>query len=145
MNKTVLLGGAASLPDDSMRTVSSSKCMYTGCNTLAVSMSSLPLKTVTKRRRVLHVDQEKGPDQLEVPVTISATERKTFREEAIVDSRCTETFIDQEFVKKHKIPTVPLKKPVPIRNVDGSLVGGKMMTENAVIRLSVVRSAIEVV
>ena len=103
---------------------------------MAVSTSSSPLKTVTKPRRVRYVDQETSPDQLEVPVVIWTTEGKTFREEAIVDSGCTETFIDREFVKKHKIPTIPLKKPVPIRNVDGSLVGGKMMTENAVIRLS---------
>ena len=94
MNKTVLLGGAASLPDDSMRTVSSSKCMYTGCNTLAVSTSSSPLKTVTKPRRVRYADQETSPDQLEVPVVIWTTEGKTFREEAIVDSGCTEVFID---------------------------------------------------
>ena len=95
---------------------------------MAVSTSSSPLKTVTRPRRVRYVDQETSPDQLEVPVVIWTTEGKTFREEAIVDSGCTETFIDREFVKKHKIATVPLKKPVPIRNVDGSLVGGKMMT-----------------
>ena len=94
VDETVLLGGAASLPDNSMRTVSSSKCMYTGCNTLAVSTSSSPLKAVTKPRRVRYVDQETSPDQLEVPVVIWTTEGKTFREEAIVDSGCTETFID---------------------------------------------------
>ena len=81
---------------------------------MAVSTSSSPLKTVTKPRRVRYVDQETSPDQLEVPVVIWTTEGKTFREEAIVDSGCTETFIDREFVKKHKIPTVHLKKPVPI-------------------------------
>ena len=40
------------------------------------------------------MDQETSPDQLEVPVVIWTTEGKTFREEAIVDSGCTETFID---------------------------------------------------
>ena len=81
---------------------------------MAVSTSSSPLKTVTKPRRVRYVDQKTSPDQLEVPVVIWTTEGKTFREEAIVDSGCTETFIDREFVKKHKIPTISLKKPVPV-------------------------------
>ena len=88
--------------------------MYTGCNTLAVSTSSSPLKTVTKPRRVRYVDQGTSPNRLEVPVVIWTTEGKTFREEVIIDSGCMETFIDREFVKKHKIPSISLKKPVPI-------------------------------
>ena len=105
VDKTVLLGGAASLPDDSMRTVSSSKCTYTGCNTLAVSTSSSPPKTVTKPRRVRYVDQETSPDQLEVPVVIWTTEGKTVREEAVVDSGCTETFIDFVLVRITGFPS----------------------------------------
>ena len=39
---------------------------------------------------------------------------------AMVDSGATALFLDKEFVRKHKIPTFLMKKPLPIYNIDGT-------------------------
>src|SRR4051812_38075759 len=40
---------------------------------------------------------------------------------ALLDSGAAGTFIDQQFVKQHKLPTHPLEKPIKVLNVDGTI------------------------
>ena len=39
---------------------------------------------------------------------------------ALLDSGATGMFIDQGYVKTHKLSTIPLSKPILVRNVDGT-------------------------
>ncbi|EIM91979.1 protease, partial [Stereum hirsutum FP-91666 SS1] len=38
----------------------------------------------------------------------------------LLDLGCTSSIIDEEFVRKHKLPTWPLDKPIPAINADST-------------------------
>ena len=40
--------------------------------------------------------------------------------EALIDSGAEGQFIDIEFAKRHKLKLIPLKHPIPVRNVDNT-------------------------
>ncbi len=56
---------------------------------------------------------------------------------ALVDSGCTSSAIDQEFVEKHNIPTHATAAPVPVYNADRTHNQGGSITRYAEVRLIV--------
>jgi hypothetical protein len=48
---------------------------------------------------------------------------------ALVDSGATGRFIDQDFVKANRLRTRTLSRPIPVRNVDGTLNEAGSITE----------------
>ena len=52
---------------------------------------------------------------------------ESFPMKALIDSGCTGSCINKEFVEKHRINLTPLPKPIPVFNADGSQnIGGKL-------------------
>jgi len=47
--------------------------------------------------------------------------RKIIDEHALIDCGAGGRFIDQNYARKLKLPLIPLSKPLPIKNVDGTL------------------------
>jgi Retroviral aspartyl protease len=59
---------------------------------------------------------------MRIPLTICSTKNpKTTEAAALIDSGAEGEFIDEEFVLKNDIRTHKLDKPIPVRNVDGTL------------------------
>ena len=57
---------------------------------------------------------------MRIPISAKVGER-TVETKALIDCGAQGCFLDQDFVKKHQIPTFPLSKPIPANNVDGTL------------------------
>ena len=52
---------------------------------------------------------------------------ESFPMKALIDSGCTGSCINKEFVEKHRINLTPLPKPIPVFNADRSQnIGGKL-------------------
>ncbi|EKM73291.1 hypothetical protein AGABI1DRAFT_135134 [Agaricus bisporus var. burnettii JB137-S8] len=66
-----------------------------------------------------------GVQELEVKPLLTTTNGKKLKLSAMVDSGCTHTCIDEELVKKKKIPTKKLERPITCRNSDGTIAGKK--------------------
>ena len=56
---------------------------------------------------------------------------------ALLDSGCTGSCIDREFVRKNNIQTKKVHLPIPVYNVDGSLNEGGPITEFIEVRMVV--------
>jgi len=50
--------------------------------------------------------------------TVNTSETCSVR--ALLDSRATGSFVDQDFIQTHQISTRKLSRPVPVFNVDGT-------------------------
>ncbi|KAF7773650.1 hypothetical protein Agabi119p4_5817 [Agaricus bisporus var. burnettii] len=70
-----------------------------------------------------------GVQELEVKPLLTTTNGKKLKLSAMVDSGCTHTCIDEELVKKKKIPTKKLGRPITCRNSDGTIAGKKDITK----------------
>ena len=78
----------------------------------------------TKPRQV----RTTGKNQMDVSGVVKTMDTlESFPMKALIDSGCTGSCINEEFVKKHRINLVPLPKPIPVFNADGSQnIGGKI-------------------
>ena len=69
-----------------------------------------------------------GRNQMDVSgvvITMDTLERQSMK--ALIDSGCTGSCINEEFVKRHKLNMNKLPKSIPVFNMDGSLnVAGKL-------------------
>ena len=66
--------------------------------------------------------RERSHRSLCIKVELESTfSGQTFAASGIVDCGAMGTFMDEQFVDKNKIPTVPLPRSIPVRNVDGTL------------------------
>ncbi|OAX30548.1 hypothetical protein K503DRAFT_659735, partial [Rhizopogon vinicolor AM-OR11-026] len=54
---------------------------------------------------------------------------------ALVDSGASTLFISKRFVEQNSVSTRKLLRPIPVRNIDGSLNSEGSMTEYAVLTL----------
>jgi len=61
----------------------------------------------------------RSDNRLEVPVSLYSFKGKA-DEVALVDSRATENFIDQETITRLKLGTKKMDQPIKLRNIDGS-------------------------
>ncbi|KAF7773493.1 transcriptional regulator family: Zinc finger, CCHC-type [Agaricus bisporus var. burnettii] len=87
----------------------------------------LTTKTTPKRSRVFPMVPR--VQELEVKPLLTTTNGKKLKLSAMVDSGCTHTCIDEELVKKKKIPTKKLERPITCRNSDGTIAGKKDITK----------------
>lgn len=80
-----------------------------------------------------------GANQLDLPVGLQdlSPTGKTIRSTALLDSGCTSSIIDEEFVRKHKLPTWPLDKPIPAINADGTKNAAGSITRVTELRVSI--------
>ena len=62
---------------------------------------------------------------------------KSVRETAMVDSGATGLFLNHKFTKRHKVIAHPLRKEIPLLNIDGSRNTAGSITHYARLRLSV--------
>lgn len=69
-------------------------------------------------------------NQLDVPLVLSTLDdARTFSTKALLDSGCTGSSIDADFVRQHGIETRQLPRPIPVYNTDGSLNSGGPISE----------------
>jgi hypothetical protein len=64
--------------------------------------------------------------EVEIESTDTAIRRCT---QALIDCGAMGCFIDIEWVKLNNIPTCPLRKPIPVYNVDGTANNASMITD----------------
>ena len=71
-----------------------------------------------------------GPSSLHLKVEIETTDSHEARSvKALLDTGATGLFIDREYVKSNRIATRKLSRPIPVRNVDGTLNESGSITE----------------
>ena len=70
-----------------------------------------------------------------LPITIKNT--PLIRTNAVIDSGAMSSYIDQKFVRKHKIKTEKLQQPIPLANVDGSFNKVALMTEHVSLPINI--------
>jgi hypothetical protein len=91
------------------------------------------LKELRRTRRFI---RSTGGDQMVVPVHLQTLgEGKVLRMDALLDSGCTGSCIDTEFVRKNEIPTKKVPLAIPVYNADGSLNEGGPITEFVEVRM----------
>ena len=56
---------------------------------------------------------------------------------ALIDSGCSDSFVDRRFIQKHGIPTVPLPDPFPVINGDGTNSGSNIICDMCTLHLSI--------
>jgi len=61
----------------------------------------------------------RSDNRLEVPITLHSLKGMA-EEVTLVDSGTTENFIDQETIRKLKLRSKKLSKPIQLRNIDGT-------------------------
>jgi hypothetical protein len=61
----------------------------------------------------------RSDNRLEVPIILHLFKGMA-EEVALIDSGATENFIDQETIKKLKLGSKKLSKPIQLRNIDGT-------------------------
>ena len=95
-----------------------------------VTFTTSPSRTYPKRRRrwerkLPHTyirSAEPGPRSLTLRVEIQATDTGVVKGvSALLDSGATGLFIDRDFARAQGLTTRPLTRPIPVRNVDGTL------------------------
>ena len=58
-------------------------------------------------------------DEMKIPISLHLPRERKVKTQALIDSGARgSSFIDKNFVKKERIPSKPLKEPIPVQNVD---------------------------
>jgi len=80
--------------------------------------------------------RKQGQSQMNISVLLQAlSDGNAFRLKALLDSGCTGSCIDKEFVKKNDIRTKKVPRPIPVYNADGMLNEGGPITEFVEMRM----------
>ena len=82
-------------------------------------------------RLVIHSLEDKNNNRsLKLKVSIETTNTGEIKSlNALIDSRATGKFIDQEYIKSNQMTTKTLSGPIPVYNVDGMLNEAGSITE----------------
>src|SRR5258707_7961244 len=93
--------------------------------------SNLTRPLVTVPPPAIYVLSKDSPHSLNVQVEpTSLTSLASVSTSVLLDSRATGMFINQSFVQKHQLETIPLPQPILVCNVNGSLnENGSVMEE----------------
>ena len=76
--------------------------------------------------------------QLNLSVVLKTLEdQRAFRTTALLDSGCTGSCINRQFVNKHHIPTQRMPIPIPVYNADGTRNQAGPITEMAELVLAI--------
>ena len=84
-----------------------------------------PVYTILQRpkteRKIFRQKTEEEHRQLDIKVRLNTVDsNELFTIKALIDTGCTESAIDREFVRKHHLTTKTLKNPILVRNADGT-------------------------
>ena len=94
------------------------------------------VEALKELRRTKRFIRAVGKDQMSVPVHLQTLDDgHLLRIIALLDSRCTGSCIDREFVRKNNIQTKKVPLPIPVYNADGSLNEGGPITEFVEVRM----------
>jgi hypothetical protein len=74
---------------------------------------------------------------MHLPIEVAESEKETVEMKALLDCGAGGTFIDQRFVKTHRLTTSSTRKPILVRNVDGTLNKNGMITRSTILNLKV--------
>ena len=72
-----------------------------------------------------------------VPVELTVGSGEKVGTHALVDSGAEGLFMDQEFVNRHQIPTIPLRNWIKVRNVDGTENQQGVIMEQATVKVAI--------
>jgi hypothetical protein len=73
---------------------------------------------------------------MDVPVHLQTLDSGSiFQLRALLDSGCTGSCIDKEFIRKNDIRTRKIPRPIPVYNTDGTLNEGGPITEFVEMRM----------
>ena len=92
-------------------------------NSPLISISNLVLATVDR-------------NSMRVPILVKG-KKEIVETKALIDSGAGGTFISQEFIQKHKIPTTKIKNPIRVYNVDGTRNKEGMITERVILQVEI--------
>src|SRR6266446_742922 len=126
-------------------TMDTSDCTY-HCNRTSSPMSQSNERKAAPREikkplavvppPAIYVLSKNSPRSLNIQVELtSLTSLTSISTSALLDSGATGMFINQSFVQKHQLETIPLPQPVLMRNVDGSTNENRSVMEEVHITL----------
>ena len=79
-----------------------------------------------------------GKNQMDIQGTVTTTNTsEKFTMKALIDSGCTSSCINEEFVAKHKMNLTALPKPIPVYNADGLLNVSGSLTHVVQVKMNV--------
>jgi hypothetical protein len=58
--------------------------------------------------------------QLSIKIGLEASDQRKFTATALIDSGCTQSAINQSYIKEHNIPTTLIPFPLRVYNADGT-------------------------
>src|SRR5258708_6441937 len=96
-------------------------------------MSNLARPLATVPPPVIYVLSKNSPHSLNVQIEL--TSLASVSTSTLLDSGATGMLINQSFVQKHQLETIPLPQPVLVHNVDGSLNENGSVTEEVHVTL----------
>ena len=76
------------------------------------------IRNLRDKPRQVRATRKNQMDVMGVIITMDTLSRHSIK--ALIDSRCTRSCINEEFVKKHNLNTIKLPKSIPVFNADGS-------------------------
>ena len=78
---------------------------------------------------IASLEEKDESRSLDIKVSIETTDTGEVKSlDALVDSGATGRFIDRDYVKANRLTTRTLSCPIPVRNVDGTLQTGPLVT-----------------
>lgn len=113
---------------------------YETLNTLNGMEDDLVIQALCKLRQPLYYVRSTGQcRQTTLPVVLHTMEfpRRHIEVDALLDSGCTGSFIDEDFVRQNGIITRKTALPIPVYNADGSTNANGSITEFVDISMSV--------
>src|SRR5258708_12798717 len=90
-----------------------------------------------KNRYVIPQNRRLEAHDLEIKPTLKTSNRKKLQVKALIDSGCMTTCIGEELIKREKIPTARIPKPITCRNSDGTISRNKLVTDFVKLKMDI--------
>jgi hypothetical protein len=101
------------------------------------------IEALKELRRTKRFVRAVGKDQMSVPVHLQTLDDgHILRIITLLDSGCTGSCIDREFVRMNNIQTKKVPLPIPVYNADGSLNEGGPIMEFVEVRMVIQRTTL---
>ena len=96
------------------------------------------IEAVKELKRPRRFIRRLGGNQLSVDITMGRLDNgESIRTKALVDSGCSGSCVDRDFVAKNEIPVRRLPLPIPVYNADGTINKGGSITDVVELRLTI--------
>jgi len=102
---------------------------------LSLDEVSLSLRELQKKPRF--VTRKRSPNSLEIKAEILLDDASIVPVLTLLDSGCSASAIDEEFVREKKIPTFNLPISIPVYNTDGTKNASGLITKFTMLELSI--------